>query len=100
MSIADKLGYSSPISKLIRFFRRSRDQWKAKCKAAKAEIKSLKIRLTKMRESRDQWKAKAQSAAQELETMKQQPTPETKSHLEPLSRGPGARGARAERRPK
>lgn len=65
MSIGESLGYRSPVSKLIRFFRRSRDNWKAKCKAAKRENKSLKIRLAKMRESRDRWKAQAKSAAME-----------------------------------
>ena len=60
MSIAETLGYRSPISKLLPFFRRSRDQWKRKCHAAKQENKSLKIRLAKMRQSRDRWKAKAQ----------------------------------------
>lgn len=62
MSVAETLGYRSPLSKLLRFFRRSRDQWKSKCKVAKEENKSLKIRLAKMTESRDRWKAKAQSA--------------------------------------
>ena len=61
MSIAETLGYRSPISKLLPFFQRSRDQWKRKCQAAKQENKSLKIRLAKMKESRDRWKAKAQA---------------------------------------
>jgi hypothetical protein len=57
MSIGESLPYRSPISKLLRFFPRSRDKWKAKCKAAKRENKSLKYRLAKMTESRDRWKA-------------------------------------------
>lgn len=68
MSIAETLGYRSPVSKLLPFFRRSRDQWKRKCQAAKQENKSLKIRLAKMTESRDRWKAKAKSAAADAET--------------------------------
>jgi hypothetical protein len=59
MSVGESLPYRSPISKLLRFFCRSRDQWKAKCKAAKRENKSLKYRLTVMTESRDRWKADA-----------------------------------------
>ena len=59
MSVAETLGYRSPLSKLLRFFRRSRDQWKSKCKVAKEENKSLKIRLAKMTESRDRWKAQS-----------------------------------------
>jgi hypothetical protein len=34
MSIGESLPYRSPISKLLRFFCRSRDKWKAKCKEA------------------------------------------------------------------
>jgi hypothetical protein len=63
MSIGQSLPYRSPVSKLLRFFRRSRDNWKAKCKAAKRENKSLKTRLSKMKESRDRWKARAQGSA-------------------------------------
>jgi hypothetical protein len=67
MSIADSLPYRSPISKLVRFFRRSRDNWKAKCKLAKRENKSLKTRLAKMKESRDRWKAQARSLREGLQ---------------------------------
>ena len=59
MSFIESLPYRSPLSKLLRFFCRSRDKWKAKCKAAKRETKSLKYRLAKMTESRDRWKAEA-----------------------------------------
>lgn len=57
MSFMDSLPYRSPISKLLQFFRRSRDQWKAKCQEAKRENKSLKYRLAVMTESRNRWKA-------------------------------------------
>ena len=60
MVASQSLSFRSPVTKLLRFFRWSRDNWKAKCKAAKRENKSLKTRLIKMRESRDRWKARAQ----------------------------------------
>ena len=63
MSIGESLPYRSPISKLLRFFCRSRDKWKAKCKEAKRENKSLKYRLAKMTEKRDRWKAEARNSA-------------------------------------
>lgn len=63
MSIGESLPYRSPISKLLRFFRGSRDKWKAKCKEAKRENKSLKYRLAKMTESRNRWKAEARNSA-------------------------------------
>jgi hypothetical protein len=66
MSVGDSVSYRSPVSKLLPFFERSRDKWKAKCKAAKQENKSLKIRLAKMKESRDRWKAKARALKDEL----------------------------------
>lgn len=62
MSIGESLPYRSPITKLVRFFCGSRDKWKAKCKEAKRENKSLKYRLAKMTESRNRWKAQAHSS--------------------------------------
>ena len=59
MSIGEKLSYLSPIHKLLSFFRKSRDKWKAKCQEAKKANKSLKYCLAKMTESRDRWKAEA-----------------------------------------
>jgi hypothetical protein len=66
MSIAEALPYRSPISKLLRFFPRSRDKWKAKCMAAKRENKSLKYCLAKMTESRDRWKAEVRALRQSI----------------------------------
>ena len=60
------LPFVSPIAKLVRFFCKSRDQWKAKCKIAKGENKSLKYRLAKMTENRNRWKAEAKALRQKL----------------------------------
>jgi hypothetical protein len=65
MSIGNAWSYRSPLSKLLHFFRRSRDQWKAKCKEAKRQNKSLKYRLAKMTESRDRWKGEARAGARQ-----------------------------------
>jgi len=62
MSIGEASSYRSPISKLLPFFCRSRNKWKAKCKEAKRENKSLKYCLAKMKESRDRWKSQARDA--------------------------------------
>ena len=85
------MGYRSPISKLIRFFRQSRDNWKAKCKAAKRENKSLKTRLGKMRESRDRWKARAKGAAMEAQG---EARPAQEAAKKGGGPGPGGGGAR------
>lgn len=54
----DKI-YKSPVRKLVRFFEKSRDQWKAKCRAAKAVIKYLKNRVRFLEMSRERWKRRA-----------------------------------------
>lgn len=55
--------FLSPSSKLLPFFHKSRNQWKAKCKQAQQDVKSLKIRLAKMKASRDRWKEQALPSA-------------------------------------
>ena len=52
--------YRSPVRKLARFFERSRDQWKAKCREAKETIKYLKNQVRFLEESRERWKNEAQ----------------------------------------
>jgi hypothetical protein len=95
MSVSESLPYRSPISKLLRFFCRSRDKWKAKCKEAKRENKSLKYRLAVMTESRDRWKAEARglhlSALEETEQVGERPS---KNQTGRPSRGRRGRTAR------
>jgi len=67
VSSAEALPYRSPISKLLRFFCRSRDKWKAKCKEAKRENRSLKYRLAVMTESRNRWKAEVRQMRESLQ---------------------------------
>ena len=62
MSVDETVAFLSPQSKLVRFFHRSRDKWKTKCKEAKRENKSLKYRLAVMTESRNRWKAEARGS--------------------------------------
>ena len=93
MSSEDSLRYRSPISKLLRFFRRSRDNWKAKCKAAKRENKSLKTRLGKMTESRNRWKAQAQSLRDGLQAETMSVGEKTKSTSQRRSGGGRCRRA-------
>jgi hypothetical protein len=94
MAIEGSLPFRSPVSKLVRFFHRSRDKWKAKCKAAKRENKSLKYRLAKMTESRDRWKAEVRSLRASIEEEKASAEVETKSRGEHGSRGGRRRPAR------
>jgi chromosome segregation ATPase len=62
--------YTSPRRKLVKFFEKSRDQWKAKCREAKALVKRLKNRVRYLEQSRDSWKQQAQSLEAELAQLK------------------------------
>ena len=95
MSVMNSLPYRSPISKLLQFFRRSRDQWKAKCQEAKGENKSLKYRLAVMTESRNRWKAEARDSAMSppKETRPAKEKPPKKPGPTPFPRTPQPRRA-------
>jgi hypothetical protein len=58
--------YKSPQRKLVRFFEKSRTQWKAKCRAAKATIKVLKNRIEFLEESKARWKRRARALETEV----------------------------------
>jgi hypothetical protein len=58
--------YKSPQYKLVRFFDKSRRQWKAKCRAAKATIKVLKTRIGFLEESKERWKRRARALEEEV----------------------------------
>jgi regulator of replication initiation timing len=94
MSISESLPFRSPISKLLRFFRRSRDTWKAKCKAAKRENKSLKYRLAKMTENRDRWKTEVRSLRKIIQEETIAAEAQTKKRAVRSSRGKRRRPAR------
>lgn len=64
--------YKSPIKKLVRFFEKSRDQWKAKCLEAKAAAKGLQHRIRYLEQSKVEWKTKAKELEKELARMKAQ----------------------------
>ena len=57
--MADGKTYKSRLKVLVGFFRRSRDQWKEKCLAAKATLKKANNLIRWLETSRDSWKAKA-----------------------------------------
>ena len=55
--------YKSPRHKLLRFFEKSRDQWKAKCLSAKVTVKRLQNRVRFL----EKGKARLQHRVSELE---------------------------------
>jgi predicted nucleic acid-binding Zn-ribbon protein len=58
--------YKSPRRKLVKFFEKSRDQWKAKCRKSKVLVKRFKNRVRFLEHSRDRWKEKAVTLEAEL----------------------------------
>ena len=70
MNVCETKTYKSPKRKLLRFFERSRDQWKIKCKAAKATVKRLNNRVQYLENSKANWKSKAIELEKELAEMK------------------------------
>ena len=77
--------YKSPVRKLARFFEKSRDQWKAKCREAKATIKYLKNRVRFLEESREHWKNRVQELETRVKQMeaKERVSKEKRESLEP-----------------
>lgn len=51
--------FVSPIRKLSRFFLKSRDGWKTKCRDAKYALKLAKNQIRAVERSREQWKQQA-----------------------------------------
>ncbi len=58
--------YKSPQRKLVKFFAQSRDQWKEKCRAAKATLKQLKKKLQRGEERQRRRKSRVQALEGEL----------------------------------
>ena len=61
--------YRSPQRKLVTFFARSRDKWKAKCKGAKEGLKKLKKRIVFLEERKACWKSRAKALERELKVV-------------------------------
>jgi hypothetical protein len=62
--------YKSPRHKLVRFFEKSRNQWKAKCLNAKAVAKRLQNRIRFLEKSKDRLKHRVSQLESEMNTLK------------------------------
>jgi chromosome segregation ATPase len=58
--------WKSPLRKLVRFFRRSRDRWKAKYAAKKQQYKLMSNQVRAVEKSRAKWKQVAEEAQQQV----------------------------------
>jgi len=63
---AERRAYKSPQRKLVQFFAQSRDQWKGKCREAKASLKQLKKTLQRVEARQWRRKSRGQALASEL----------------------------------
>jgi hypothetical protein len=64
--------YKSPTRKLVRFFEKSRDNWKRKYKEAKKTIRYLKDRMRSLEKSRAYWKEQALEANEKLKNYEEE----------------------------
>jgi DNA repair exonuclease SbcCD ATPase subunit len=62
--------YKSPRHKLLRFFEKSRDQWKAKCIDAKATVKRLQNRVRFLEKSKTRLQHRVSDLEGDLKTLK------------------------------
>lgn len=64
--------FSSPTSKLVRFFERSRDRWKSKYVELKRTSKRLENQVRAMEKSRACWRERAEEAERRLSRLEQE----------------------------
>ncbi len=70
--VGSERGLRSPKRILVRFFRRSRDRWKEKYKAAKLELKKRGNEVADVRKSRQAWRGKAEESEAEVRRLGEQ----------------------------
>jgi uncharacterized coiled-coil DUF342 family protein len=61
--------FKSPDYKLLPFFQRSRDGWKAKALGRWVRIKRLKNQVAALKDSRQKWKKKARAYESRIATL-------------------------------
>jgi SMC interacting uncharacterized protein involved in chromosome segregation len=62
--------FRSPRAKLVRFFEKSRNGWKRKCREAKDDVKRLTNNVAALERSRGRWKNLAKQLAAEIEQLR------------------------------
>ena len=68
--------FKSPVHKLVKFFEKSRDNWKLKYKAEKAENKRLKNQVYKLGLSKQKLKGETNRLKEQLSKISHQATHE------------------------
>jgi chromosome segregation ATPase len=67
--------FASPRSKLVRFFKKSRDRWKSKHHELKMTCKLLQNQTRAVEKSRASWRQRAVAAEQRLAELQQEADP-------------------------
>ena len=71
MAVVDEKGWKSPYRKLVRFFKESRDRWKAKYLELKADCKLMGNQVRAVEKSRQRWRQIAEEAQQQVRQLQQ-----------------------------
>ncbi|OKH28234.1 hypothetical protein NIES2101_43715 [Calothrix sp. HK-06] len=58
--------FKSPVSRLARLFRQSRDNWKEKALVKQEKLRTLEIKVRDLSLSRENWKKRAMEAEEQL----------------------------------
>lgn len=64
--------FKSPVSKVVKFLRDGRSNWKAKCVQTKREKKLLANQARAVQKSRDYWKQIAKTAQRQIRQLEQE----------------------------
>lgn len=62
--------FKSPISRLARLFKKSRDNWKEQAIKKQKKLRALEIKVRDLAASREQWKKRAHDAEEQLRQLK------------------------------
>src|SRR5512147_1530566 len=68
--------FKTATDRLVRYFEKSRDAWKARALKKQQQLRDLQIKVRDLSASRDYWKKKAKEAEKaQHETSKKEPSP-------------------------
>lgn len=68
----DAKKFSSPLSKLVTFFRKSRDRWKDKAQKMTKKWRAAHVQMRAMQRSRDHWKEVARNEKEKRKQVEQE----------------------------
>ena len=66
----ESAGFKSPPRILVRFFKKSRDRWKAKYQTLQTKMKRFRNRVADATRARDRWRERAETAEAEAKRLR------------------------------